>query len=165
MFRDTQTQGQDGNQAGGGFRSHLDKTLVGGQTDSDVVLEGPPVLGHQRHQLVHQLQHIKLLIQSRLSAVEAAEGWRLLAYLRKEQLLLWSALQDHGDLSQVGAAPAEEALLGAAGCSKQGRPTSTRLHPALDLQAFKSNPDTQISLTHTHTHKQGVCSPAERVQM
>lgn len=103
---------------------------------------------------------IQNLVQSCLSAVEAAEGWRLLTYLRKEQLLLWSALQDHGDLSQVGAALPEEALLGAAGWSIQGRPTSTRLHPALDLQAFKSNPNTQISLTHT-----GVCSTAERVQM
>lgn len=71
------------------------------------------------------------------------------AYLSEGQHLLWSTLQGHGDLSQVGAALPEEALLlGAAGRSPQRQPASQRLHPALDLQASGS-PRTQISHTHT----------------
>lgn len=81
--------------------------------------------------MVHQLEGSSFKLEPGSSQGNSREE-NLPPYLRKGQHLLWSTLQHHGDLSQVGAALPEEKLLGAADWSTQ---SPKRLHPALDLQA------------------------------
>lgn len=60
-----------------------------------------------------------------------------LSYLTESEHLVWGLLEGHGDLGQVGGAPPQQTLPGAAGWNKERRPSSKLLHPVLQLLRLK----------------------------
>lgn len=60
-----------------------------------------------------------------------------LSYLTESEHLVWSLLEGHGDLGQVGGAPPQQTLLRTAGWNKERRPSSKLLHPVLQLLRLK----------------------------
>ena len=74
----------------------------------------------------------------------------ILSYLRKSEHLVWSVLEDNGDLGQVGGTLPQQASLSTAGWSKERTLSSKLLSPVLHLVCWRRiRSHTQISAITT----------------
>lgn len=99
-----------------GIETYLDKTFVCRQADPYVVLNRLSVFTHKLRQHVHQLQNIRLRLETGhlMWMVKKAQDFDYIcSYLRKGEHFVGSILEDDGNLSQVGGALWEKASLAA----------------------------------------------------